>query len=88
MWVAGKEEEGGEAFIIMAVFREIGYYVPNAICLTKIVCICKRARAGREVVQISKERERERKRTRERQREEDRERENYCKCISFLCIIK
>lgn len=61
-----------KAFIIMAVFREIGYYVPNAICLTKIVCICKRARAGREVVQIRKERKLER----ERESEEGREREN------------
>lgn len=75
MWVAGKEEEGGEAFIIMAVFREIGYYVPNAICLTKIVCICKRARAGREVVQISKEREREKEQERDREKKRERERD-------------
>lgn len=57
-----------KAFIIMAVFREIGYYVPNAICLTEIVCICKRARAGREVVQIGEENKREREGERERQK--------------------
>lgn len=61
-----------KAFIIMAVFREIGYYVPNAICLTEIVCICKRARAGREVLQMRKEggeKETSRERKKERRRE-------------------